>query len=222
MAGSPRSDSLANHTFLTVLTFLASLTFNCNRNGGGPGRTHTYVALSDGWKCSVCRTFTSRALLESWLSTPCPGEVQTYKGIRSGRRLVHYTHNLRQTRGVLWCKSCGFFAVHRCDFLAEKCKCIGLIRMPTPAGQAFLQRIKRGIPPVGYAVWPDENTIGDMRPAFDVWGPGPFCPSALPCGRVPTGFYGCCLAYWGVSAPPLEHRALSCDSACKTVKNGDG
>jgi len=130
--------------------------------------THTYVALSDGWKCTVCRTFTSRALLESWLSTPCPGEVQTYRGIRSGRRLVHYTHNLRQTRGVLWCKSCGFFAVHRCDLLADKRKCIGLVRMPTPAGQAFLQRISRGLPPVGYAVWPDENTIGDMRPPSGV------------------------------------------------------
>jgi len=130
--------------------------------------THTYVALSDGWKRTVCRTFTSRALLESWLTTPCPGEVQTYRGIRHGRRLVHYTHNLRQTRGVLWCKSCGFFAVHRCGLLAEKCKCIGLIRMPTPAGQAFLQRISRGLPPPGYVVWPDENTIGDVRPPIGV------------------------------------------------------
>ena len=57
-----------------------------------------------------------------------------------------------------------FFAVHRCDLLAEKCKCIGLIRMPTPAGQAFLQRISRGLPPMGYVVWPDENTIRDVRP----------------------------------------------------------
>ena len=61
--------------------------------------THTYVALSDGWRCTVCRTFTSRALLECWLSTPCPGEVQTNAGVMSGRRLVHYAHNLRQTKG---------------------------------------------------------------------------------------------------------------------------
>ena len=126
--------------------------------------THRYVALSDGWKCTVCRTFTTRAFLENWLTTPCPGEVQTFRGIRHGRRLVHYTHNLRQTRGVLWRKSCGFFAVHRCDLLASKCRCVGLARMPTPAGQAFLRRISLGLHPPGYSGWPDENTIRDMGP----------------------------------------------------------
>ena len=121
---------------------------------------HRCRRLSDGWKCMVCRTFTSRALLEDWLNTPCPGVVQTFAGVRSGRRLVHVTHRLRQTRGVLWCKACGHYAVNRCDLLASRCMCIGFKRQPSLAGKAFLKRVMVGLPPAGYARWPDEDVSG--------------------------------------------------------------
>jgi len=119
--------------------------------------SHRYVVLSDGWKCTVCRSFTTKANLEVWCSTPCLGEVSTIRGTRHGRSVVHYTHNIRQTRGVLWCKSCGFFAVKRCDLLASRCKCVGLVRRPTPAGRELIRRMSIGLPPPGYSEWPDEG-----------------------------------------------------------------
>ena len=121
--------------------------------------SHRCVVLSDGWKRTVCRSFTTRARLERWLTTPCPGEVLTFRGTRHGRSVVHYTHNLRQTRGVLWCKSCGFFAIQRCDLLASKCRCSGLARMPAPADQNFLRRMSLGLHPPGHSGWPDEDTV---------------------------------------------------------------
>ena len=60
--------------------------------------------------------------------------------------------------------------------------------MPAPAGQAFLQRISRGLPPPGYVVWPDENTIGDVRPLGVSRARVSLAPSALPLGPMAFGF----------------------------------
>ena len=125
--------------------------------------THQVVALSDGWKCTVCRSFTARANLQQWCTTPCRKVISDTRGTRFGRGVVHYTHNIRHTRGVLWCKSCGFFSVKRCEGLAKKCLCVGLVRHPTPAGHEFIRRMGSGIPPQGYKAWPDLN------PAVVVW-----------------------------------------------------
>ena len=117
--------------------------------------SHKVVALSDGWRCSVCRSFTIKANLLEWCETPCSKVISDVKGTRMGRGTVHYTHNLRHTRGVLWCRSCGFHSVMRCDKLAKKCLCTGLIRQPTLAGHETIRRMSIGIPPQGLQAWPD-------------------------------------------------------------------
>jgi len=58
--------------------------------------------------------------------------------------------------------SCGvnpvvFFAVKRCDLLASRCRCVGLVRRPTPAGKELIRRMSIGLPPPGYSEWPDEG-----------------------------------------------------------------
>ena len=65
--------------------------------------THQVIALSDGWKCSVCRSFPAKANLQQWCTTPCSNVISDVKGTRIGRGTVHYTHNLRHTHVV----SCG-------------------------------------------------------------------------------------------------------------------
>ena len=117
--------------------------------------THRVVTLSDGWKCTVCRPFTTKANLQDWCATPCRQVISEVRGTRIGRGVVHYTHNIRHTRGVLWCKSCGFFSVMRCEKLAKKCPCVGLAREPTPAGCELIRRMSIGVPPLGYQEWPD-------------------------------------------------------------------
>ena len=117
--------------------------------------SHKVVTLSDGWRCSVCRSFTIKANLREWCTTPCSKVISDVKGTRMGRGAVHYTHNLCHTRGVLWCRSCGFHSILRCDKLAKTCLCKGLIRQPTPAGQETIRRMSIGIPPHGLQAWPD-------------------------------------------------------------------
>ena len=124
--------------------------------------THRVVVLSDGWRCAACRSFTTKANLEAWCTTPCLGVLSEVKGTRIGRGVVHYTHNIRQTRGVLWCKCCGFFSVKRCDNLAKKCRCVGLVRRPTPAGKELIRRMSIGEPPPGYKEWPDTSHEADL------------------------------------------------------------
>jgi len=151
--------------------------------------SHRCVVLSDGWKCTVCRSFTTRAHLEVWLTTPCPGEVSAVRGTRHGRSVVHYTHNIRQTRGVLWCKSCGFFAIKRCALLASRRRRIGLVRMPTPAGRNFLRRMSLGLHPPGYSGWPDEGADVGLQIrtwlGCGIWADGDVGPHCEAQGPVP-------------------------------------
>ena len=37
--------------------------------------SHRVVTLSDGWRCSVCRSFTIKANLQEWCATPCAGYI---------------------------------------------------------------------------------------------------------------------------------------------------
>ena len=117
--------------------------------------SHKVVALSDGWRCSICRSFTIKANLQEWCETPCSKVISDVKGTRMGRGTVHYTHNLRHTRGVLWCRMCGFHSIRRCDKLSKKCLCTGLIRQPTMAGHETIRRMSIGMLPVGLQAWPD-------------------------------------------------------------------
>ena len=55
------------------------------------------------------------------------------------------------------------FAIKRCDLLASRRMCIGLVRMPTPAGRNFLRRMSLGLPPPGYSGWPDEGADVGLR-----------------------------------------------------------
>ena len=147
--------------------------------------THQVVALSDGWRCSVCRSFTAKANLQEWCTTPCSKVISDVKGTRMGRGAVHYTHNLRHTRGVLWCRSCGFHSIMRCDKLAKKCQCMGLIRQPTPAGHETIRRMRVGIPPQGLKSWPDlsqcvavwyRTWLGRNPDRSPIWCTGDVCP----------------------------------------------
>ena len=107
------------------------------------------------------------------------------RGTRIGRGAVHYTHNIRHTRGVLWCRSCGFFSIMRCDKLAKKCQCMGLIRQPTPAGHELIRRMRIGIPPQGLRAWPDlshcvatwyRTWLGRNPDRSPIWCSGDVCP----------------------------------------------
>ena len=94
----------------------------------------------------------------------------------------------------------------------------GFIRQPTLAGKVFLKRVMAGLPPTGYARWPDEDTSGcrldvcqpsDSDKLGGPIGPGPhFGPAPGPGPR----FFLVAVWRFGGSWPLLwRHVAMSSD-----------
>ena len=75
-------------------------------------------------------------------------------------RSIHPSHPLGHKRGVVWCWSCGAFAVKEPQKLGSPCQPIafsGPVGKSEIYGRACLSRIRRGLTPRSDMEWPDQR-----------------------------------------------------------------
>ena len=63
---------------------------------------------------------------------------------------IHRSHSLAGGRGVVWCWTCGRYAVIKPKLLCQPCP-----GGANASGKYTLQRLRNGLPPFGLGSWPE-------------------------------------------------------------------
>ena len=98
--------------------------------------------------------------------------------IGAARRRAHPSHTLATARDIVWCWKCGHVAKSKPRALVLPCE------PPKPHGIATIRRIRRGLPPYGFARWPGDAPYRRLVGAQtqDVWGTSTQDPKDRPPG----------------------------------------
>ena len=106
--------------------------------------------------------------MKLWLNTPCPGvppvidsrkadaprKLSKHLPIHIGGSTLHSSHQLWFYRGLVFCRTCGFYAAHKAQKLKLPCG-LGYESLPSPRGYDNIQRILSDKLPRALAAWPD-------------------------------------------------------------------
>eukprot|EP00959_Pyramimonas_sp_CCMP1952_P265072 5542767-Pyramimonas_sp.AAC.1 len=126
---------------------------------------------SGSWACRECRLGPGRGSLVDWLEgSRCSGDplgrirseagthvlvpTQLTSLVCTRTKEVHSSHVCGMLHGLGWCWKCGHYGSvateeGRLLLLTEPC-----LKICTPSGQNYLNRIKKGLPPKPGKPWP--------------------------------------------------------------------
>ena len=97
---------------------------------------HLPVALrGGGWRCRLCRVRArTKASIRTFRALPCRGQFVAR---------AHPSHRLKVSQGIVWCGSCGAYAVEKMVGLSKPCP----QHPPSAAAGQRLSRLRGGIVP---------------------------------------------------------------------------
>ena len=118
--------------------------------------SHTFA----GFRCEVCCRKIQRRHLERWVDLGCcPGPPQPtqqplhYRPLAIGRQVTHNTHRRVRFKRLVWCWTCGCYAITKIRGLKDPC------REPGEKGKRNLSRLRKGEAPTDDKSWPQELAV---------------------------------------------------------------
>ena len=130
---------------------------------------HDISIFGPTMRCNMCFEQAPRLKehIIDWLGSPCkvdrtyayahftgshrPVDLPKHRPTPIGRRLAHITHDLMTFKGLVFCKSCGYYAHRRMLRLANACTGMG------EAARKRVQSLRRGHLPTGVRDWPNAD-----------------------------------------------------------------
>ena len=123
---------------------------------------HHLKVFGHRYVCSKCLSGFSvkDPQIRHWLVAKCnkaathspsrPSPLHPTHSFHIGNQTVHYSHTLRQHRGLIYCKCCGFLAGRKIHKLSLPCEPPGLY------GRNNIKRIGEDRLPYGITSWPSQ------------------------------------------------------------------